>query len=135
ARLADAGGAEDREEVARVLRADAFPRVVERAPLAPAANDRDVGAARDLTSRGDQRVGGDRLRFPFELEPPLLTELDRVADESDRLDADQDLVRLGRLLQPRRHVDCIAGRQALLGTGDDPAGVDADAAADAELRE
>ena len=121
--------------MAGALRADALPGVVERAPLAFAADDRDVGAARDLAGGGEQRIRGHRLRLPLQLEPPLVAELDRVAHEPHRLRADQHLARLGRLLEPRRDVDGVAGRQPLLGARHDLAGIDADPAADPELRE
>ena len=116
------------------LRADALPRIVERPPLALATDDRNIGAARDLAGRSDEPIGGDRLRFPLQLELSLVPELDRVAHEPHRLDADEHLSRLGRLLEPRRDVDGVPGRQPLLGARHDLAGVHADSPTDPELR-
>ena len=66
ARLADARRAEDREEVTGALGADALPGIVEGAPLALPADDRDVEAPRELSGHhAEQREGGDAARtFP-----------------------------------------------------------------------
>src|SRR5207248_5617195 len=134
-RLADACGAEEGEEMARAFRANALPRVVERPPLPLPADDRNVGAPRDLTGRREQRIRRNRFGLPLQLEPSLRPQLDGVADEADGARADQNLAWLRRLLEPRRDVDRIARGEPLLGACHDLAGVEADAAADAELRQ
>jgi hypothetical protein len=58
-----------------------------------------------------------------------------TAHERERRLADQHLVRRGRLLQPRRDVHRVAGREPLLGAGHDLAGVDTDPPLDPQLRE
>ena len=82
-----------------------------------------------------QRVGGDRLALPFQLQQPLLANLHRRRDEPERLRAEQHLPRLRRLLQPRRDIDRVAGRQTLLGAGQHLPGVHADPALDPQLRQ
>ena len=60
----------------------------------------------------------------------------RVDDEPLRLCSDQDLAGAGRLLEPRRDVDGIAGRELLCGArvaGDDFAGVHARARLDVDV--
>src|SRR5205823_4662438 len=53
--------------------------------------------------------------------------VDRLADETAGLLAQEDLAGLGRLLEASSHIDGVPGCQALLGAGHDLAGVDADA--------
>ena len=80
-----------------------------------------------------QPVGGDRLGLALQLERLDRLGVDRVADEPERRLPDQDLAGLGRLLEPRRDVDGVAGGEPLLGSGHDLARVDADAGLDAQL--
>ena len=70
-------------------------------------------------------VRGDRIRLPLERERCDRLDLDRAAGEQAGLLADQDLARLGGLLQPGGDVDGVAGGEPLLGTRDDLAGVHA----------
>jgi hypothetical protein len=71
-------------------------------------------------------VGRKRVSLPLQYERLDRLDLDRAACEQAGLLADQDLARLGGLLEPGGNIDRIAGGQTLLGTGDDLAGVDAD---------
>jgi hypothetical protein len=64
----------------------------------------------------------------------LVANLDHRPDERERLCTDQHLSRLSGLLQTRRNVHRVAGREPLLGAGQHLAGVDADPALDAQLR-
>src|SRR5207237_4534975 len=104
ARLADARRPEDREQVAGALGANPLPRVVERATLALAADDRSVETPLRFARDREQRERGNRLGLPLQLEAPLRCELDRVAYEADGLRAQEHLARLRSLLEPRRHV-------------------------------
>ena len=72
------------------------------------------------------RYASTRRRLALQLERLHRLDDDRVADERPRLGADQDLARLRRLLEPRGHVDRVAGREPLLRARHDLAGVDAD---------
>ena len=76
----------------------------------------------------------NRHGFTLELERLDGFGLYRLSDERERLGADQHFPRLRGLLQPRRHVDRVAGREPLLGAGEHFAGVDANSALDPELR-
>ena len=55
-----------------------------------------------------------RLRLPLQLERLQLLDRDRVPHQRPRRLAEQDLARRRRLLQPRRHVDRIAGHERLV---------------------
>ena len=132
-RLADSRGTKNGEEMACGLRTHAFPCVVESAPLALTTDDRNVEATNELAARGDEHVRGYRLRLSFEVEPPLLAEVDCAPCKPGCLRADQDLAGLRSLLETRSDVDCVARGKALLGPGHDLAGVNADAATDSEL--
>ena len=87
-----------------------------------------VEAAREAGRPGldaDQPVDGNRLVLPLQLDGRQPRDGHRVAGEGERLGADQDLARRGRLLKPRRHVHRVAGSQPLLRPRDDLSGVDA----------
>ena len=82
--------------------------------------------------RGRPRGAGRPRPFALARQLQRLDSLraNRVLDEPERLRADQDLARCGRLLEPGCHVDRVARRVALPSgsfAGDDLAGVDADA--------
>ena len=77
----------------------------------------------------------NRLGLAFQLERLDRFGLDRAADELERRLADQDLVGVGGVLQAGGDVDRVAGREPLLGAGDDLAGVHPDPTLDAELGE
>ena len=79
------------------------------------------------------RQAGTGSPFPFSSKRLDGLGLDCVARQAKRRLAEQDLPRLRCLLEPRRDVDGVPGRQPLLGARDDLAGVDADPALDAEL--
>jgi hypothetical protein len=81
----------------------------------------------------DEPESGYRLRLSLELERLHGIGLDSFADECERVLSEQDLARGGGLLETGSDVDGVAGRQALLRSSDDLAGVQADAGLDAEL--
>ena len=127
-RLADAGRAEDREQVARAVADDVGERALEQLALPLAADHRRVvAAAGRLRLDGDEAVGGEGLGLALRLDGGRGLGLDSVADESVGLLAEQHLPGLRRLLQPRGDVDGVSGRKALLRARDDLAGVDAHA--------
>jgi hypothetical protein len=84
----------------------------------------------------EHAVGGNGLRLALELE-----RLDRLGDDGvpnqpESRIAEQDAERRGGLLEPRRDVDRVAGRQALSGrrvAGDDLARGERGAAEPAQL--
>ena len=86
-------------------------------------------------AHAQEPVGGNRLGLALQLERLDRLDLGRVADERERRLPDQHLARLRRLLQPRRHVDRIAGRQPLLRPGHHLARHDADPPLQPELRQ
>ena len=105
------------------------------AQLARATDEaRRVRALRRPRNR-EQPERRHRLRLPLQRQRLHRLDHDRPLHERQRRLADQHLARLGRLLQPRRDVDGVTGRQPLLGPRDDLARVDADPAVDPELRE
>ena len=84
-------------------------------------------------ANAQEPVGGDRLGLALQLEGLDRLDLGRLADERERRLPDQHLARLRRLLESRRDVDSIAGRQPLLGPGHHLAGHDADPSLESEL--
>ena len=127
-RLADPGRADQREQPAGPRLGRVGEIGAEPVALALAPDHRPLEVAR--TPGGgrierQQPVGGDRVRLPFHRQRHRLG-LDRVTDEARRLVAEQDLAGAGRLLEPRRHVDRVAGDERVPLAGDDLAGVDAD---------
>ena len=88
-----------------------------------------------VPQHGPQPVRRDGFGLALQLERLDRLGLDRVAHEGERLVADQDLARLRGLLEAGGDVDGVAGGEALLGSGHDLAGVDADAGLHAQLRQ
>ena len=134
-RLAHSCVADHRHQLAPRLRLRALPRLHDLRELrARARRTASVAALRRVQHR-DEPVGRHRLRLPLQRQW-----LDRLRDrglvhERVRRLADQHLARLGRLLEPRRHVHRVAGREPLRRARHHLAGVHADPAADAELRQ
>ena len=112
--LADAGIADDRDQLAALLGLHALPRLPEERELALTADEQRLVPALRRLAHAQQPVGGNRLGLALQLERLDRLDLGRVADERERRLPDQHLARLRRLLQPRRDVDRIAGRQPLL---------------------
>ena len=129
ARLADAGGAEDRERAHARSRAHALPGVGKQPRLARPAHERCVEPADVRLIAGDRNeaVRGQRLGLAFRLERRQQLDLDRVAHEPVGLCAEQHLAGRGSLLETRRDVDRVAGDERVARARDDLAGVDADA--------
>ena len=132
-RLADTGIPDHGHELAPSLLEGALPGCLQALQLArPADEGHLVPALRRFVDR-DEPMCRNRLCLPLQLERLDRLGLDRVADERERVLADQDLARLRGLLEPRGDVDRVAGRQPLLGSGHDLAGVEADPRLHAEL--
>ena len=64
-RLADSGGAEDRDEVARAVGPDVCERFGQKPPLALASDHRRPVLPRRLARHGEQLPGLHRLGLPF----------------------------------------------------------------------
>ena len=135
-RLAHAGVADHRHELAARLRLRALPRLDDlrelRARVRRTAT-RGCAPARPAPRRaGYAGTGSD---FPFSAQRLHRLGHHRLVHERMRRLADQHLARRRRLLEPRRHVHRVPGRQPLLRPGHHLAGVHADPAADAQLRQ
>ena len=117
----------------RSLVSCALPALEERPQLRLPADENAGVPPFDFFAHGGESVGGHALRFPLQLERLDCVDLGRVADECERLGAEQDLAWLRGLLEPGGDVDRIAGRQALLGAGHHLARVQPDPRLQAEL--
>ena len=136
AALADTGIAVDREERRAAVADRARIRVLEQLELRLAADERrlDGRDRRALVGGADDAARRDRVAEAAQLEEAGRLELDTPTDETRRAGADEDLPRLGALLQPRGEVDGLArgeGRRGVV--GDDLAGLDSDAGLEAQL--
>ena len=85
-----------------------------------------VIARRCSLFHGQQAVGLDGLGFPLQLERRKPLDGDALANEVQCLAAEQNLAGVRGLLQPGRNVDGVSSCEALLGSGNDLAGVDPD---------
>ena len=111
-------------------------RVVQQVELrvAPDERRRNVGDAVTPVAHANRAKRGNRLAESAQLERPCRLRLDRRAGEPMRGLSDQDLARASSLLQPRRHVDGLAGRERRVGlVHHDLAGLDADPRLEREL--
>jgi hypothetical protein len=129
-RLADPGGAQEREQLTGALRADTLPGAGEQPELALAADHRSLEAPPHRLGTGcygDQAIRGNALALSLERKGLERLRVDRVADEPERLGSDQDLPRLRRLLEPGRDVDRVSGDKPLLRARNDLAGVEPNA--------
>ena len=132
-RLADARVADDRDQLAALLGLHTLPRLPEERELALASDEQRLVPPLRRLAHAQEPVGRDRLGLALQLERLDRLDLDCVAGERERRRSDQHLARLGRLLQPRRDVDRVAGRQPLLGAGHDLARHHADPPLQPEL--
>jgi len=120
ARLANTGGAENREQVAEALADDVRERVLEELALAIAAHHRrGVPPRYRRRCDGDQAKGRHRLGLSLRLQRFDRLDLNSVADEAQCLLAEQDLTGLRCLLQAGCDVHCVPGCEAFLRAGDD----------------
>ena len=96
-------------------------RVLQPMQLALAADasaSRSGARARRVTASSGYAATGSLL--PFSSSGRSSPASTAAADERERVRADQHLSRLRRLLEARRHVDRVAGRQPLLGARSRP---------------
>src|SRR5207253_8996736 len=110
--------------------------VIEQIELGlPADEGSGDGRKRRLTvERCGRTVGRNRIPEAAQLERAGFFGLDPPLREAVRRLADQDLARRSRLLQARRDVDGLAGRERRVGlVHDDLAGLDSDPGLDAQL--
>ena len=126
--LPDPCGAEQREHVADPLRDDVLERSAKALLLTDPPDERRIEMPREGSSgrvHGHEPKGGHRLALPFQLERFDRLHRHGVPHERERLGADQDLARRGRLFEPGCHVDRIARYERLALAGHDLARVDA----------
>ena len=135
ARLPDSRRPEDREQVTRALGAHALPGVGEQALLSLPPDHRHLVPPRWRRGDREQSMGRDGRVLSLQLERRQRLDLDGVPDERQRRRTEQDVARLRRLFQPRRHVDGVARREPLLGAGYDLTRRHADPPRDAEIGE
>jgi hypothetical protein len=129
-RLADAGIPDDRDHARRPRVARLGEGVEDRGQLGVAADQRGAGVGAARLAQGHEAVGGHRVGLALEGQRRELLGDHVPADEALGELADQDLAVAGRLLEPRRDVDGVAGDQPLPGgrvARHDLAGVDAGA--------
>ena len=127
ARLADAGVAEDREQTAAAVAHGALERARRATPARRARPTIGVALRRPcprLRLRRRYAVSGDDL--PFTSSGGSRLGVDRVTDECVRVRADQHLAGGCRLLEARRDVDRVAGRERVGAARDNLAGVHPD---------
>jgi hypothetical protein len=127
--LADAGDAQEGEQLARSVASRLVVRIAEPAKLPLATDERRVEPSRVgrfLLAKGDDSVRNDGFALSLQLPRLEWLRLDGVPYQPERLCAEQDLARRGSLLQASSDVDRIARGQALFRSGDDLARVDAD---------
>ena len=129
--------AQDREQLAGVVAERLAEGVREPAHLrlAPDHGRLQVTGGAHLAVHREQAVGRDRLGLALQGQRLDRLDLDGILGQLQRRVADQDLARLGGLLEPGGEVDRVTGGQALRRAGDDLAGRHADAPLDAQLRE
>ena len=133
--LADPRLRVDREQMGALVADHARERVVQQLEL-ELAGDEARGDARHAVAglpKPREPPGDQRLAEALQRELAALLGL----GDADRQPAcegpDQDLTRCSRLLQPRRDVDRLAGREGRVGlVGDDLAGLDADSRLESE---
>jgi hypothetical protein len=131
-RLAETGVADDGDELATLLLERAPPGLPQRVELRRPADEAALVPALRLM-HGRESIGGNGLCLALERQRLHRLDNHRFADDLEGRLADQDLTRLGRLLQACGDVDGVAGGEALLRSGDHLARVDADPGFDAEL--
>ena len=110
--LADAWGAEDREQLTRAVGDRGLERLPEPGELPLPADHRRVQTTRDSGDPGrhlDQPERGERLRLALDIERRDRLGDHGVPDEAEGLLADQDGARLRGLLQAGGDVHGVAG--------------------------
>ena len=118
--LADARGAEDRDQLAAAVAPGALEAVEEPAELLPATDHRHV----EMPAEAALRVHADepprRQRFALALHGQRLDGVcnHRGSHERERFRSEQDLVRPRGLLQASGDVDRIADGEPVFGSGD-----------------
>ena len=130
-RLAHARWAQHGDKSARFLLRAALERLLERGELGLSPDERSVqsaGVGRNVRKDVEEAPGKDRFGLPFDGKRLDLLDPNRIAHEAEGRVPDQDLAGTRGLLQARRHVDGVPGRERVSQrrvAGDDLAGVDA----------
>ena len=133
-RLPDSGIPDDRDQLAPLLRLRALPGLPDGRELALTADEACLVAALRCGKRVHEAERRHRFRLALQLERLDRLDLDRSAYELEGRLADQDLARIGGVLEPRGDVDRVPGRQSLLGARDHLPRVHADPSLHPELR-
>ncbi len=119
--LADAGDADEREELRRALVTGALERVADDPELALAADELGARLVRHVDAearvRGDGRPDGNRLRLPLRFDGLGRFVVDSGPGGAVRRLVDDDPVDRCRALQACRGVDDVARGHALAGVG------------------
>ena len=131
--LADAGIADDRHQLAALLRPYALPRLPQDPELALTAHEQLPVPALRRIAHPQQPIGGNRVGLALQLERFDRLDVSCVSDERQCRAPHQHVARLRRLLQPRRDVDRVTGRKALLSPRHHLPGHDADPPLQPEL--
>jgi hypothetical protein len=120
--LADAGSADERDEVHGPVAARARDRVEDEAELLLAADQRRERAGRlrveHVLPDAERLVDRDRLGLALRLEDPPLAVLEDRLRRAERALADEHGVRIRGLLDPIRRRHDVADRDSLAGAGD-----------------
>ena len=123
-RLADAGIADHRHELAPVLPLDALPRFPDDRELALAPDEPCLMPPLRRVANSQEPIGGDRLGLALQLEGLDGFDLDRLAHQRERRPPDQHLARLRACSSLAATL--TASPKPLLGPGHHLAGRDAD---------
>ena len=123
-RLADARLTHDRDGLGPAGRARALVRLAQLRELGVAADERGAQAGEPARAhegeRADELPARHTFRLALRLDAHRGVELERPGDQRGGSFADEDLARVGGLLEPRGHVDGVPGdeRAPLAGPAD-----------------
>ena len=133
-RLPDSGRADQREEPARPRLDDVGEIGAQTLTLAHTSDHRALEPSCNTGSRRIQHVQAMRPHEALALQLELdRLRLDGVAHERERVRAEQDIARPGRLLEPRGHVHCVPRHERVALTRHHRARIHADPRVQTEL--
>ena len=133
-RLPDSGRADQREEPARSRRDDVREIGPQTLTLADTSDHRALEPSCHTGSGRIQHVEAVRPHETLALQIELdRLRLDGVAHERERVGAEQDVARPGRLLEPRGHVHCVPGHERVALTCHHRARIHADPRVETEV--